>query len=286
MPFRARTTSTDVSREVGVGSGEQSLASALLVHCLFLPRKNRIAAFCNGERELGPCERSDQQAPATTDFAIPNLQTLINHELLGQSCERRPAAGAKLQYHRSSSRTPNMPRTLVYSIALLAFLGGTLPPLCLLLLWLRMLIRIVTAMTIASIFVPNWISYSDTTPSGDRVVHHIGLHKSYSSTDGAYKHFPNPETCAMDRYFCSMWRSVGFLTSFAAVAELVTLVSFVMVLTGGKQQRESGWKVICYLLTLVALIQLSSMSIVVGSFPLDAGWAWANGAVISLRQRR
>lgn len=60
-----------------------------------------------------------------------------------------------------------------------------------------------------------------------------------------------------------MWRSVGFLMSFAAVVELVTVVAYVVVLFGGKQKRETGWKILAFMLVLVGLVQAASMSIVV-----------------------
>lgn len=60
-----------------------------------------------------------------------------------------------------------------------------------------------------------------------------------------------------------MWRSVGFLMSFAVVIEGMTLVAFIVVVAGGKQKREQGWKVICGLLVLSGLIQCAGMAIIV-----------------------
>lgn len=60
-----------------------------------------------------------------------------------------------------------------------------------------------------------------------------------------------------------MWRSVGFLMSFAVVIEGMTLIAFIVVLAGGKQKREKGWKVLCGLLVLAALIQCAGMAIIV-----------------------
>jgi hypothetical protein len=51
--------------------------------------------------------------------------------------------------------------------------------------------------------------------------------------------------------------------SFAAVLELVTLVAYVVIILGGKQKRETGWKVLCFILVLVGAVQAASMSIVV-----------------------
>lgn len=70
--------------------------------------------------------------------------------------------------------------------------------------------------------------------------------------------------------------------SFAAVVELVTLVAYVVVLLGGKQKRETGWKILVFMLVLVGVVQAASMSIVAylydhdeQFFPgwrLDKGW--------------
>lgn len=62
-----------------------------------------------------------------------------------------------------------------------------------------------------------------------------------------------------------MWRSVGFLMSFAVVIEGMTLVAFIVILGGGKQKREQGWKVIGGLLVLSASIQCAGMAIIVSS---------------------
>jgi hypothetical protein len=59
-----------------------------------------------------------------------------------------------------------------------------------------------------------------------------------------------------------MWRSVGFLMSFAVLLELATLVAYIIVILGGQQLRQYGWKVICSLLTLIVLVQCAGMAIV------------------------
>lgn len=51
--------------------------------------------------------------------------------------------------------------------------------------------------------------------------------------------------------------------SFAVVVELATLVAYVVVLTGGKQGRDRGWRVVGGLLFLVAAVQCAAMAIVV-----------------------
>jgi hypothetical protein len=63
-----------------------------------------------------------------------------------------------------------------------------------------------------------------------------------------------------------MWRSVGFMMSFAAVLELATIVAYLMVIAGGKQKREIGWRVLAFLLVLVGVVQCGAMAIVVCPF--------------------
>lgn len=51
----------------------------------------------------------------------------------------------------------------------------------------------------------------------------------------------------------------------ASVLELATLVAYVVVIVGGKQKRENGWKVLAFLCGLVGILLCASVSIVVGS---------------------
>jgi len=151
-----------------------------------------------------------------------------------------------------------MTRAIVYSLALVAMVAAT-------------------AMTIAAISIPDWITWSVESKNGGHYTKRIGLHKSCSSTRSGCEHFPQYEDCrSTDRYFCSMWRSVGFMMSFAALFELVTLVTFVVVLVGGRQKRETGWKVLVFLLVLVGVLQCASMAIVSYLFDYDdrffVGW--------------
>jgi len=131
-------------------------------------------------------------------------------------------------------------------------------------------------MTIASNVLPHWVSFSVTADTGNTFYQNIGLHKSCSSESSPHcRTFPTREDCSgEERYFCSMWRSTGFLMSLAMVVELATLVTFLIVMGGGKAKRESGWKVLGGLMTGVAAIQFSAMTIVVRSrrlllFPND-----------------
>lgn len=126
-------------------------------------------------------------------------------------------------------------------------------------------------MTISSIFVPDWITYTTSSSNPSHTFTKvIGLHRSCESEHGC-QHFPTLEDCSgTDRYFCSMWRSVGFLMSFAAVLELATIVAYMVVINGSKQKRETGWKVLAFLLVLVGVVQCGAMAIVVCS-PLFCG---------------
>jgi formate hydrogenlyase subunit 3/multisubunit Na+/H+ antiporter MnhD subunit len=60
-----------------------------------------------------------------------------------------------------------------------------------------------------------------------------------------------------------MWKSVGFLMSFAVVIEGMTVAAFVILLAGGKQRREQGWGVLAILTALAAFIQASAMALMV-----------------------
>lgn len=76
--------------------------------------------------------------------------------------------------------------------------------------------------------------------------------------------FPRYSDChGEDRYFCSMWRSVGFLMSFAVVLEGMTIAAFAILLVGGKQKREQGWGVLTILVTLAAAVQAIGMALMV-----------------------
>jgi len=59
-----------------------------------------------------------------------------------------------------------------------------------------------------------------------------------------------------------MWRSVGFLMSFAVVLEGMTLIANLVLLVGSKQKRETGWKILSILLAVSAAVQCAAMAIV------------------------
>ncbi|KAL9034370.1 MAG: hypothetical protein Q9180_005446 [Flavoplaca navasiana] len=135
---------------------------------------------------------------------------------------------------------------------------------------------VASVMTITSIVKPRWISWDSETPSGQHVHFTYGLHRRCSSLTGTCEYFPHTQDCHNDRYFCSMWRSVGFLMSFAVVIEGMTLIAFIVVLAGGKQKREQGWTVVSGLLLLSGLIQCAAMALIAFLYENDdrffPGW--------------
>ncbi|KAI9900040.1 hypothetical protein N3K66_004302 [Trichothecium roseum] len=138
-----------------------------------------------------------------------------------------------------------MTRVYVYASALVAFVAAT-------------------AMIVSSLWIPNWVSYSVTTSAGETFEKHIGLHRSCSNIDDPpCRPFPYKELCQEgERYFCSMWRTVGFLSSFSVILVLASLVCFFVVMKGGKLKRETGWPFVAGMLSLVAIVELAVISIV------------------------
>lgn len=51
--------------------------------------------------------------------------------------------------------------------------------------------------------------------------------------------------------------------SFAVVIEGMTFISFVVMIAGGKQKRESGWKILAGLLFLIGGVQCAGMALIV-----------------------
>jgi len=98
----------------------------------------------------------------------------------------------------------------------------------------------------------------------DDVHYSYGLHKRCSSVTGGCEDFPQYKDCqGHDANFCGLWRTVGFLMSFAIIIEMATLIAYAVIILGGKQKRDFGWKVVCSLLALGAMVQCASMAIVV-----------------------
>lgn len=124
-------------------------------------------------------------------------------------------------------------------------------------------------MTLASILFPHWVSMDVQAHNSDKTFsQHLGLHH-YCNTalsDKPCRTFPEEDIDCdpNDRYFCSMWRTTGFLMSFTTVVELATLVGFVVTIGGGSVKREYGWKVLCGLLAVISVTQFAAMGLVVG----------------------
>lgn len=158
-------------------------------------------------------------------------------------------------------------------------------------------------MTIASIVLPRWISWDSASVrrldssnsithlfardfgfqshinhlggtlltliqrTGQKIHYSYGLHRRCSSLTDACDDFPQYEDChGSNRAFCSLWRSMAFLMSFAVIVECATLIAYAVVILGGKQKRDQGWKIVCTLLTVSGLVQCAVMAIVVCSF--------------------
>jgi len=136
------------------------------------------------------------------------------------------------------------------------------------------LFLVATAFTFAAITIPKWVSYHSDKP---KFHYSYGLHHRCSSLTDTCSSFPQYEEChGEDRYFCSMWRTVGFLMSFAVVFEGIAIVAYLVILSGGKQLRESGWAVLSLIIVLSAMAQAASMALVAYLFDNDdrffVGW--------------
>lgn len=60
--------------------------------------------------------------------------------------------------------------------------------------------------------------------------------------------------------------------SFAIVIEGMTLIAYIIILAGGKQKRESGWKVLAGLHVIVAALQVAAMAIIVSLMSGKLSW--------------
>ncbi|KAI0472913.1 hypothetical protein GGR56DRAFT_589299 [Xylariaceae sp. FL0804] len=152
-----------------------------------------------------------------------------------------------------------MTRQIIYSIALGVFVCTT-------------------ALTITAILTPHWVSYSVTADTGSTFTKNLGLHESCSSVDDpACRPFPSRDDCLADKTFCSLWRSSGFLLSFATIVELATLITFLVVMAGGKYKREAGWRLIGGFLLADAAVEFAVIGIVAHLVRVDAQFAAVPG---------
>ncbi|KFY11214.1 hypothetical protein V492_04580 [Pseudogymnoascus sp. VKM F-4246] len=165
-----------------------------------------------------------------------------------------------------------MARVLVYSIALVAFLGATV-------------------LTLTSIFLPYWLTIDSPITPDDHLKITYGLHRACSSLTNSCRPFPSQTDClslssdAPD--FCTIWRSSAFLMSFTGILEIVTLITFGIILAGGLQKRAQGWKVLVGLMGVVVAGQVASTAMVAYLLDYDErffpGWelgkSWVMGTV-------
>lgn len=61
------------------------------------------------------------------------------------------------------------------------------------------------------------------------------------------------------------------MMSFSAVMELATLVAYLVIIIGGRQKREQGWKLLTLLLVIIGVAQCFCMSTVVCIVYYDGG---------------
>lgn len=125
-------------------------------------------------------------------------------------------------------------------------------------------------MTIVSISLPNWITYSVTTPSNTHLTQRIGLTRSCSNfRDPPCRPYPSEFQCEGDEAaFCRMWRSAGFLANFAAALHLVMIVVYIVLINGGKQRREGGWRALAGLLLSISAVEYAIIGVIVSSLLL------------------
>lgn len=57
--------------------------------------------------------------------------------------------------------------------------------------------------------------------------------------------------------------------SFAVVMEGMTLIAFMVMIAGGKQMRESGWKILSGFLMLIGLVQCTGMALIVSNMSVQ-----------------
>ncbi|GAP85841.1 putative lysine-sensitive aspartokinase 3 protein [Rosellinia necatrix] len=165
-----------------------------------------------------------------------------------------------------------MTRRIVYSVALGVFVCTTI-------------------LTLTSLLTTHWVTYSVTASTGATFTKRLGLYESCSSVaDPSCRPFPSDDDCRAgsgsgsgnngigSRAFCSLWRTGGFLLALATIVELAILVSFLVVLAGGKPKREGGWRLVGALLLADAVIEFTGMGIVAWLFEHDSqfvvpGWS-------------
>ncbi|KAK5661268.1 hypothetical protein OQA88_11162 [Cercophora sp. LCS_1] len=144
----------------------------------------------------------------------------------------------------------------------------------------------VTGMTIRSIFTP-WMSH--IIPGS--LEHHLGLRQSRRwvyGDEAVWEPFPGEtmwETWNRPDHWRDWWRSISRIMNWALVADVVTLVGFILVMMGGMERRQKRWKVLCGLLGVVTVLHfwaVTAMRIIydedhlflVPGFWYDSGFWW------------
>lgn len=138
-----------------------------------------------------------------------------------------------------------MPRAGFYAAALVAFVCASV-------------------LTLTAITIPRWMSYSYETSTG-RIVQTYGLRHRCRSGPGTVdgcEPFPLEADCAEDEHFCSLWRTTGYLMDLAVSLEVLIIAAYVIILIGGRERREKGWKLLSSLLFVNVALQLIAMSLV------------------------
>jgi hypothetical protein len=69
---------------------------------------------------------------------------------------------------------------------------------------------------------------------------------------------------------CHSWKSAAFLVILAACLEAVCLVGFLAVFNGGYARRQTGWKILSFLLFLIGI----TLAVPQASFP-SSGYIWS-----------
>ncbi|KAI1270544.1 hypothetical protein F5Y18DRAFT_368649 [Xylariaceae sp. FL1019] len=124
-----------------------------------------------------------------------------------------------------------------------------------------------TALTLTSLFTTHWVEYSIREGNtGNKFTKTVGLHRTCNPfgtpEQPLCQPFPSEDQCREFKTFCSWWRTSNFLLWFATIFELATLVTFLVVLFGGKYKRESGWKLISCFLVADAVVEFFTTGIV------------------------
>jgi len=68
--------------------------------------------------------------------------------------------------------------------------------------------------------------------------------------------------CIDDEHFCSLWRTTGYLMNLAVSLEVVIIAAYIIILIGGRERREKGWKLLSTLLFISVALQIVAMSLV------------------------